>query len=74
MELALEGNRVGDDGAEALAAALSANTALKKLALSGNRVNAAQQRVVAHVLRTRQYKMYGRRTADPWGRGGGARR
>jgi hypothetical protein len=47
----------GDEGAEALAAAIASSSALKKLQLSGNRVSAVQLQVVQHVLKTRVYKM-----------------
>lgn len=56
-ELQLCCNRIGDDGAEALAAAVASNSALKKLGLAGNQLSAAQQKVVEHVLKTREYKM-----------------
>ncbi len=48
---------IGDEGAEALAAALSSNGTLKRLNLSSNPISAGQQRVVQHVLKTREYKM-----------------
>jgi hypothetical protein len=47
----------GDEGAEALAAAIASSSALKKLQLSGNRVSSVQLQVVQHVLKTRVYKM-----------------
>jgi hypothetical protein len=46
----------GDDGADALAAAVASSTTLKKLKLSGNSISAAQLDVVSHVLKTREYK------------------
>ena len=48
---------VGDEGAEALAAAVAASTSLKRLGLTGNPVSSGQLQVVAHVLKTREYKM-----------------
>eukprot|EP00775_Hariotina_reticulata_P010319 gene10319-10476_t len=53
----LDGCAAGDEGAEALAAAVASNCVLKKLHLAGNPVTPAQQRVVQHVLKTREYKM-----------------
>lgn len=47
----------GDEGAEALAAAFAASRGLKKLHIQGNHISSAQQQVVQHVLKTRQYKM-----------------
>jgi hypothetical protein len=47
----------GDDGADALAAAVAASSSLKKLNLAGNAISAAQLDVVLHVLKTREYRL-----------------
>ena len=47
----------GDDGADALAAAVASSNSLKKLNLSGNPISSAQMDVVQHVLKTREYKL-----------------
>lgn len=47
----------GDDGADALAAAIASSPCLKKLKLSGNSITAAQLEVVQHVLKTREYRL-----------------
>lgn len=47
----------GDDGADALAAAVASSSSLKKLKLSGNPISAAQLEVVQHVLKTREYRL-----------------
>lgn len=47
----------GDDGADALAAAVAASSSLKKVNLAGNAISAAQLDVVLHVLKTREYRL-----------------
>jgi len=47
----------GDEGADALAAAVASSSSLKKLNLSGNPISTAQLEVVQHVLKTREYKL-----------------
>jgi hypothetical protein len=48
---------LGDEGADALAAAAASSSTLKKIKLSGNSVSTAQLDVVQHVLKTRDYKL-----------------
>jgi hypothetical protein len=60
----------GDEGAEALAAAVAAS-ALRKLTLQGNPISPAQLQVVSHVLKTREYRVP---SSEPRPCGGGSGR